>query len=226
MPTTNPADIDQTVAELKSETTLAQALDSLREMTHANLVVYWDDLALAGVQRDTPVNLQLWDTTLGRAIGILISLAGGDGSVSYTVKDGIILVGSPDRFAMSEQTSTRIYDVRDLVDEVIRYSNLKRPAQPVTIGAGGAGAQPYVGMSGDDAEQMLSDMIQEHVSKDSWKDNGGSAGALRAFAGRLVITQTPDAHRRIKALLHILRAGGGKDGIDIHKVMPTTSPAH
>src|SRR5882724_6762662 len=43
------------------------------------------------------------------------------------------------------------------------------------------------------------------VNTDSWKDRGGSVGALRELEGQLIVTQTPENHRQLKNLLDQLR---------------------
>lgn len=58
-------------------------------------------------------------------------------------------------------------------------------------------------------------LIEDTVDTDSWKDNGGSAGAIRELAGRLIITQTPSGHRQVLNLLRTLPAGVSKDGTQL-----------
>ena len=63
--------------------------------------------------------------------------------------------------------------------------------------------------------ESITRLIEDAVDTDSWKDNGGSTGAMRELAGRLIITQTPSAHRQIVNLLRTLRAGVSKEGTDL-----------
>src|SRR5882724_2277479 len=43
------------------------------------------------------------------------------------------------------------------------------------------------------------------VNTDSWKDRGGSVGALRELEGQLIVTQIPENHRQLVNLLDQLR---------------------
>jgi hypothetical protein len=59
------------------------------------------------------------------------------------------------------------------------------------------------------------DAMEATVAPATWTDNGGSAGAITAFAGRLIITQTPANQRKVVSFLRTLRAGGSREGTDV-----------
>jgi hypothetical protein len=220
-PPIDHAYLDHSIEEAKFDSTIEQAIDSLREMTHANIVVYWDDFAAAGIKRDTPVKLRLWETTVGRSLGALISLVGGDGWITCTARDGVIAVGSISRSEEPVGSATRLYDVRDVIDGAIEYSKSHPPLDENWVPATTKPA--YTGVPAEEAVESLVKIIEDTVVTETWKDEGGSIGSIREFAGRLLITQTPEAHRRVVDLLRAIRAGGGKEGIELGK-LPTTQP--
>jgi hypothetical protein len=52
---------------------------------------------------------------------------------------------------------------------------------------------------------VLTKAIEDTVDTDTWKDNGGSAGSLREFAGMLIVTATPETHQKLNTFLDKLR---------------------
>jgi Flp pilus assembly secretin CpaC/tetratricopeptide (TPR) repeat protein len=53
-------------------------------------------------------------------------------------------------------------------------------------------------------EQIIQ-LIQDTVASDTWKDNGGTIGAIRELSGQLIVTQTPENQNAISKLLEKLR---------------------
>ncbi len=111
----------------------------------------------------------------------------------------------------------RVYDVHDLL---VRVPNLPGPvldlsqSVPNSSGrsgpSGGSGGGSVFGTSSsyrDDPRpgvQKLIDAIQAAVDPESWKPNG-QVGSISELDGRLVILQTPAAHRAIADLLTKIR---------------------
>jgi hypothetical protein len=218
------ANLDQLIPEVKLEsTTLEAAIDSLREMTHSNIVVCWAALEAAGMRRDAPIKLHLWNVSLGQALDVVLTLAGGDASGMQAVQNGIIIVATPERIR-DKGSVIRMYDIRDLVEQFLRDGRppgaFTRPAvsNPEIRAADSlANGVPTF----EEMVESITRLIEDAVDTDSWKDNGGSAGAIRELAGRLIITQTPSGHRQIVNLLRTLRAGVSKDGTEL----PSTKPS-
>src|SRR5690606_25926061 len=62
--------------------------------------------------------------------------------------------------------------------------------------------------NGPSREELVEDiieLIQETVATDSWRDNGGSIGAIQELNGQLVVTQTGENMREVISLLSKLR---------------------
>jgi hypothetical protein len=55
----------------------------------------------------------------------------------------------------------------------------------------------------------LMKLITDTVDPTSWREAGGNAGTIRGLNGMLVVTQTPDAQKRIEDLLKTLRSEQG-----------------
>lgn len=52
-------------------------------------------------------------------------------------------------------------------------------------------------------------LIQDTIARESWRDNGGQIGSLRALGSMLVITQTTENHDLIRKLFEQLRSDPG-----------------
>jgi hypothetical protein len=71
-------------------------------------------------------------------------------------------------------------------------------------------------------------MITETVASDSWRESGGTTGAVHVSKHKLIVTQTPMNHRQIRSVLQMLREqppAGGATGRDAAPAADATSPA-
>ena len=48
-------------------------------------------------------------------------------------------------------------------------------------------------------------LIQDMIAPDSWRDAGGTTGAISVFDNRLVVIQTPQNQEKVQAFLKQLR---------------------
>lgn len=189
------AGVDRRIAEIHvRERPLAEVFDLLREKSGANIFVDWSELAQFGILPDQRMTLELRDVRLGAALDVLAADLSENQHpfVFWTAADGVIRFTYPDVIRRSAVIC--VYDVRDLVG----YS-------PIRVDTSGW-------MSGGDfdgreelAEEIIQ-LIQETVAPESWREAGGSVGSIRELDYRLVIHQTPEAHRQIEELLRQLRA--------------------
>ena len=75
------------------EAPLAEAVEELRKLSGANLVVNWKALKQAGVSADEPITLSLRDVRISTALSMLLSLAESEkGRLAYTVEGEAILI--------------------------------------------------------------------------------------------------------------------------------------
>jgi hypothetical protein len=214
-PANRYADLDRKIPELKLEsaTPLERAIDTVRGLAHANIIVDWASLEDAGVKRETPVRIHLWDVTLGQALRGLIAVADHDGLISHEAQNGIVVVAARDKLRRGGRV-LRVYDVRPIIDELSSRHPLTSTTQPAAQGDGPPGGSSS-GPSPEEATEALVRMIQAMVEPETWRDQSWGEGFARPFAGRLVITQTPENHRKIAELLRTLREGGSRDGTQL-----------
>jgi serine protease Do len=86
--------LGRTLARLEFvEAPLAEAVQELRKLSGANLVVNWKALKQAGVSADEPITLSLRDVRLSTALSMLLSLAESEkGRLAYSVEGEAILI--------------------------------------------------------------------------------------------------------------------------------------
>jgi hypothetical protein len=169
--------LDKPVADVRfDDTALTDAVDKIRDLTGANIFVNWKSLEAAGIHRNTPVSVHLRGRKLSTVLDLMLAIVGSErGELGYAVDQGVITISTRDDLA--KNVVVRVYDIRDLI-----YPQVNRGAQVARL-----------------------TRLIEHVDAASWKDAGGTVGALRELEGQLIVTQTPDNHRRIVALLQDLR---------------------
>ena len=64
---------------------------------------------------------------------------------------------------------------------------------------------PLKGMNLDRASSLLQ-VVQRTVAPGTWRDSGGSVGAVAIFGNKLVVTHVEKRQREVEALLEQLRA--------------------
>jgi hypothetical protein len=199
LPTTRPdparEKLERVVPRLEArQTRLDQVVASLAETTGANLFVHWAALEAAGVDAGTPITLDLRDVPGSVLLREVLVIAGGPNvRLSYTVYDNVVRISTADE--LSTWGVTRIYDVRDLIEAEVA-DRVRRPRDP---------QEPPAEEKAVDA---LVEVIQTVVDETSWRDAGGTTGAIRHFGGRLIVTQTRENHDEILNLLAALRRTG------------------
>ncbi|HWE97021.1 MAG TPA: hypothetical protein VG269_23870 [Tepidisphaeraceae bacterium] len=210
-PTTAPAastetdTLDRRLPELRLDgVPLEKAIDSLREQLRANLVVNWDAMHRAGIERSTPIKLHLWDVSLRQALAVLIVQASdGKTAISYQIDDNIVTISNDefDRFAFAREP-VKVYDIRDLLAAAIaRRKSAAPPAQGQPDQLFNSGPAPY---SEREEADDLCHLIIAMIDRDSWADNGGD-GSIRSWSGRVFVSNSPTVQRHVAEFLARLR---------------------
>ena len=196
LPATQPDPVrqklTQTIARVNvKEMRFDKVVTYFSEITGANFFVDWRALEATGIDSQATVTLDLQGVPVSVVLRTALKqLGGGNIMLAWQIDEGIVKISTADELA--KETSTRIYDVRDLIEEAVMRSR-----------------RPHSGRDNETTEQEATDgiarLIEEAVDPVSWRDAGGTSGGLRAFAGRLIVTQTPDNHEQILGLLTALR---------------------
>ncbi|MFU8828205.1 MAG: hypothetical protein ACNA8P_02115, partial [Phycisphaerales bacterium] len=191
----------------------------LAAITNLNFDVDWDSLANIGIDRDTPVELQLNEVPVRVILDRVLEKISPDDfdRAGWAVQDGIVVVAS-DR-DLRRRTFIVIYDVRDLIFEIPDYADVPNLDIDDVLdqggqGGGGGGGGIFDSPDGDGPDFIererenlrdLLDIIQTAVDFDGWRDNGGDTGIVQELNGNLIVTNTSRNHRDINNLLRQLR---------------------
>jgi hypothetical protein len=165
-------------------------------------------LEAAGVDPRAPVTVPpLRKATLSRVLDLAMeSISTPVARIGYTPKPDHLVVSTGD--VLAKDVRTRVYDVRDLISG--------EPQLPVFhnspfFGMVVRGSQRGQGLFGSQSSppepwiDQLQALITETIAPDSWRDAGGSVGAMGELGGRLVICQSWENHRWVRILLDDLR---------------------
>ncbi|MGC9259429.1 MAG: hypothetical protein ACP5I8_05020 [Phycisphaerae bacterium] len=201
----------------------------LRRQTGANIVVNWNALANAGVQKNTPISLTLRDVPFKKVLSLVLQQAQGSGGtqLGYSISGGVLTISTNDQLAQVK--TTRVFDIQDLLVQAPNFTapafNLQNQSSNsgVQISSGSSGganssssSNLFSGSTGQGSGQPagktraqmvteITQLIENTVARSSWIDNGGTVGSVREINGQLVITQTPGALEKIAGLLRQLR---------------------
>jgi hypothetical protein len=174
------------------------------------------DWKAVGNLRDAPVTVRLKDVTAGEALRASFESAAPGRELSYEF--------SPDRLRVTTRAEAerdlvaRVYDVRDIVLRMIDSSRAfdTRPVPPVVHWRRPPGGTGLFGgmepptfadfvITRKEAMDVLVQYLQEQVDASSWRDAGGSAGAMRVFDTMLVVVQTRENQDHVALLLEWVR---------------------
>jgi hypothetical protein len=95
------------------DTPLEDALDFLENMTGVGFYVDWQRLEMAGVDRATPVSIQLRGTSVRKTLTLVLDAASPLEPLTFYVDGGMVHITTQEQ-ADSEMV-VRVYDVRDLL---------------------------------------------------------------------------------------------------------------
>lgn len=210
-PATRPADpLAKIVPEANfQQAPLSAVIDYLRDLTGANFLVDWRALEAAGIESRTPVTAQLRDVPAATVLSFALQSAGGGNVVlSYRHQDGIVHVSTAESITL--ETEIRLYNVRDLLVEAMRFHRSfdhaarAGSAEPPRTASNPTGGSAGISWQEGELAEQLRQLIRT-VDPDTWIDNGGRTGACHYWAGKLLIVQTPENHDQIERFLNMLR---------------------
>ncbi|HEY2587918.1 MAG TPA: hypothetical protein VGI81_19395 [Tepidisphaeraceae bacterium] len=164
--------LDRVVAQIDlSAVPFDRAVDDVRKLTSAKVEVDDAALAEASFDRTTPITMHGTEIPLGRIPERLTAPGDATGAqLGFCVMDGRIVITTEAK--LESHRTVRIYDVRD----VLRSSMLT--PDPDGAPVVNDGPPPPPGPDDQSRAESLIRLIEDTVATDSWKDNGGSAGAM------------------------------------------------
>lgn len=198
------------------EAPLDQVLDWLSELTPMNVVVRWEVLEYAGLERDKPISLDVRNLRLAQVLWLVLDAAGGpDLKLGYWASDELLLISTEED--LEREMLTRVYDVSDLLIDVQDFSDCPHVNAAGTSGgsspgssqaliaptsSGGAPSErtPQRAQAGAPEMETLIKLVIETVEPDSWVVNGGR-GTIQAFGDLLVVRNSILVHQALGGYL-------------------------
>lgn len=172
------------------QVSLEDAFAQLAEATHANILVRWRDLNEAKIESSRKIRLHLWNVSLRTALRVILAEIDDSATpqISFTVDNDGVLDVCANR-SIPDHSVIRFYNIRDIIQSTLTVPPPDGPTQQECV-------------------DSLVKLITDSVSPDSWRDAGGSVGAIKEINGVLVVTQTVQSHKEIETLLSGLRQHG------------------
>jgi hypothetical protein len=203
------------------EAPFEDVIDWLKDMggDNVNIIPRWGQLANESVDRDSPITLQLVNTTVAEVLNEVLEQLSEDGQLRYHGIGNKLKISARSDF--DRKLYRRVYDVTDIL---FRVPNLGQGAPEIDLqqttgggaGGGGGGQSIFSGgggggsqeEAGEQAEQNLletlenlRELIEQTIEPETWtseeqRDTGGR-GRIRIFNRSLVVYNTIEVHEMI-----------------------------
>lgn len=209
--------LDQRIDEVSfQDAPLDQVMSWLGTLTPMNVVVRWQTLEDAGIERDKPVTMQVNGLRLSQVLWMIMSEAGGpDLKLAYRASGEVLIISTEED--LGQEMVVRVYDVSDLLVRAQRFTgaphmDLSNSQSGGGQGGGGGGSIFGGGSSGgggnqddeqnknqgegdSDATELIN-LIMQTVEPDSWAENGGT-GTIQSFRNLLVVRNNLLVHQSL-----------------------------
>lgn len=187
-------------------------MQNLQQLTGINMVVRWEKLENAGVEKENPITIHAKNLRLSQVLWMVMNEAAStDITLAYRMSGNLLILSTAED--LGRELITKVYDVADLM---VRVPNVQRPRmdnQQSSFGSqgGGGGGQSIFGGNNqeDDYEQenrepgqataemeRLIEVIKKTIEPDSWSDVEGE-GEITSYGNLLIITNTILVHQKI-----------------------------
>ncbi len=194
---------------------LDQVMSWLSGLTPMNVVVRWQVLEDAGIERDKPITMQVHELRLSQVLWMILDEAGGtDITLAYRASGNLLIISTAED--LGKEMVVKVYDVSDLLVKAQDFygaPHMDLSNQQNNQGQGGGGSifsnssgggsnldnQQQQGRNGenDNADiKELINLIVQTVEPDSWADNGGN-GTIQPFRNLLVVRNNLLVHQQI-----------------------------
>ena len=219
------------IAELRMDgVTFKESVDRLQAAAGVPISIDTSALQVSGVDVDRPMQQLLFDLPLAKALDIVLDQAGGQTKLAWSFDGHGILISTA--YELAQQSAIMVvYDVRDI--DVRSWYNPERDMPTLCFGGtagpnngGGGGGRggggggglfggPQVVTPAKTDDELRTDaldmLISTTVAPESWRESGGTLGAIQFIDGRMVVTQTPENQRLLARLLETLRHETGDE---------------
>ena len=123
------------------DTPLEDSIDFLRNLSNAPIVVDWPALELAGVEKTTPVTLQLRGVSARKLLQLMLDTVSPYEPLTFYVSEGVVTVTTLEK--ADAATVVRVYPIQDLIVDVPDFY-----LDDLRVGLFGGGGQGGGGFGG------------------------------------------------------------------------------
>lgn len=197
------------------ELPLDQVIDWVQSYTGMNVVVRWQTLTDAGIEKDKPITVNVRNLRLSQVLWMIMQEAGGtDLKLAYRASGNLLILSTEED--LGKEMLTKVYEVSDLLIRPPYFDNAPQidltqqqqqggqggGGQSIFSGSGGGGNQEEEGGGTDAREGQAGDMAQlitlitQVVQPDSWEINGG-VGTITAWRNMIVVRNNILVHQQI-----------------------------
>lgn len=183
--------------------------------TGVPLVINWEALEAAGVDRNEPITLRLRTVPAGQLLALMMRKITPElSTLIYQTTPWYVELLT--REQALKRTVVRVYVIDDLLMEIPRFtqapefdlnSALSNTSSGGSAGAGVAQASTSIfDDEDDDKEEVktkaergldIAELIMDTIEPDIWVDRGGQYASVRYFAGRLIVSAPLFVHDQI-----------------------------
>ena len=152
----------------------ADAVEFLQNVSGVSFVVDWKTLELAGIDRDTPVELELKNASVRKTLKLMLDLLASNAQpLTAYAQDGIVTITTQEK--ADSRLITRVYDVRDLLVSVPDF-NIRDADYGSGGGNGGGGGNGNAGGGGGSSGGFGNSGGGSSGGNGGGSGNGGSNG--------------------------------------------------
>ncbi len=202
------------------ESPFEEVITYLKTVTEANISPNWAELDSVGVDRDTPVRLELTNVTAARALDEILERLGSLEPLTYTIRGGVVTITT--ERSLASFAEPRVYDISDLLVTTPDFVGPEMDLDTGGGGDGGGGDSPFGdrggqggggyqdgGSAGQERQFQIQRLLEavQATAPGTWSDEGqvDAIGSVREFNGQFIIYQTPAIHEKIENLFNDLR---------------------
>lgn len=173
-----------------------EAFAGWAETTGVPLVIDWEAMALAGVDPDRRITLELRQVPAYRLLSVLMQQAGQETTLIREVTPWYVRVMT--KAQANREPVLRVYDVGDLLMEVPHFASA--PSFDLNEALGDQDSQG-TSLFGDgqnetaqdrprtraDRGEELAELVRATIEPDIWQAHGGVHGSIRYHQGKLIV---------------------------------------
>lgn len=184
-------DVDRKIATMRlsvefQDTPLKDVVDFLRETADINVILD------RGVDPSTPVTFKVRDITLKTMLNYILRAH----ELGYIISEGILQIVPIEKAQAKVQL--KIYDVQDLVAPL-----RDMPGREITFGDDGIQFIDTPPETSPEMGDFLVELLEQMTGRKAWEDNSNASMIYQN--GLLIVRQTPEVHRKIEALINMIR---------------------